>query len=141
MFHVVHLTHVFFSLYEKGLLNFVTERKKVVYMINNTRLAFQTQCSTIKIYRPHTLELKSISKFQLLFHWRNFEKYMIFYTLPWSRWNRTHTVMKYVRCTVRVSRIRSEMSWSSTHIKIWTLKQLHHCTQRLHHKGISILCF
>ena len=27
------------------------------------------------------------------------------YTLPWSRWNRTH---KYVRCTVRDSRIRSE---------------------------------
>ena len=52
---------------------------------------------------------------------------MIFYTLPWSRWNRTH---KYVRCTVRDSRIRSEMSWSSIHTKIWTTKQLHHCTQR-----------
>ena len=47
---------------------------------------------------------------------------MIFYTLPWSRWNRTH---KYVRCTVRDSRIRSEMSWSSIHVKIWTVKQLH----------------
>ena len=43
-------------------------------------------------YRPHTPELKSISKFQLLVHWRNFEKYMIFYTLPWSRWNSTHTL-------------------------------------------------
>ena len=50
-------------------------------------------------------------------------------------------IMKYVRCTVRVSRIRSEMSWSSTHTKIWTLKQLHHCTQCLNHKDISILCF
>ena len=40
--------------------------------------------------------------------------------------------MKYVRCTVRDSRIRSEMSWGSTHI---------HCTQRLNHKDISMLCF
>ena len=24
------------------------------------------------------------------YHWKNFEKYMIFNTLPWSRWNRTH---------------------------------------------------
>ena len=90
MFHVVHLIHVLFPWYEKGLLNFVTERKKLVYRINNTRLAFQTSKTTI--YRPHTPELKFISKFQLLFHWRNFEIYMIFYTLPWSRWNRTHTL-------------------------------------------------
>ena len=80
----------FFSWYEKGLLNFVTEREKLVYRINNTRLAFQTSKTTI--YRPHTPELKSISKFQLLVHWRNFKKYMIFYTLPWSRWNSTHTL-------------------------------------------------
>ena len=51
---------------------------------------------------------------------------MTFYTLPWSRWNRTH---KYVRFTIRNSWIWSEMSWSSIHTKIWTLKQLHHCTQ------------
>ena len=38
--------------------------------------------------------------------------------------------------TVRDSRIRSEMSWSSIHTKIWTLKQLHHCTQRLNHENI-----
>ena len=31
--------------------------------------------------------------------------------------------MKYVRCTLRDSRIRSEMSWNSTHAKIWTLEQ------------------
>ena len=37
--------------------------------------------------------------------------------------------MKYVRCTVRDCWIRSKMFWSSTHTKIWTLKQLHHCTQ------------
>ena len=90
MFHVVHLIHVFFCWHEKGLLNFVSERIKLVYRINNTRLAFQTSKTTI--YRPHTPELKSISKFQLLFHWRNFEKYMVFYTLPWSRWNRIHTL-------------------------------------------------
>ena len=129
-----HLIHVFFfsGQYEKGLFqNFVRERIKFVYRINNTRLAFLTSITTI--HRPQTSELKSISKFQLLFHWKNFEKYMIFYTLPWSRWNRTH---KYVRCTVRDSRIRSEMSWSSIHTKIWTLKQLHHCTQRLNHEDI-----
>ena len=92
MFHFVYLIHVcfFFCWYEKVLLNFVSERIKLVYRINNTSHAFQTYKTTI--YRPHTPELKSISKFQLLFHWRNFEKYMIFYTLPWSRWNRTHTL-------------------------------------------------
>ena len=26
------------------------------------------------------IKFKSISKYQLLFHWKNFEKYMIFYT-------------------------------------------------------------
>ena len=62
--------------YGKGLLNFVSERIKLVYRVNNTLLAFRT--SKTIIYRPHTPELKSISKFQLLFHWRNFEKYMIF---------------------------------------------------------------
>ena len=77
-----------FCWYERGLLNFVSERIKLVYRINNTRLAFQTSKTTI--YRPHTPELKSISKFQLFFLWRNFEKYMIFYTPPWSGWNRTH---------------------------------------------------
>ena len=51
---------------------------------------------------------------------------MTFYTLPWSRWNRTH---KYVRFTIRNSWIWSEMSWSSIHTKIWTLKQLQHCPQ------------
>ena len=37
----------FFPWYEKGLLNFETERKKLVYRINNTRLAFQTSKTTI----------------------------------------------------------------------------------------------
>ena len=49
--------------------------------------------------------------------------------------------MKYMRCTVRDSRILGQMSWSSTHTKIWTRQQLHHCTQRLNHGDISILCF
>ena len=98
MCHVPHLIHVFFCRHEKGLLNFVSERIKLVYRINNTRLAFQTSKTTI--YRPHTPELKSISKFQLLFHWRNFEKYMIFYTLPWSRWNRTHKLWNTGMCIV-----------------------------------------
>ena len=51
---------------------------ELAYRINNTRFAFQTSKTTI--YRPHTPELMSLSKFQLLFHWKNFEKYMIFYT-------------------------------------------------------------
>ena len=52
--------------------------------------AFQTsKTSKTTSYRPHTSELKSISKHELLFHWRNFEKYMVFYTLPWSGWNST----------------------------------------------------
>ena len=42
--------------------------------------------------------------------------------------------MKNVHCTLRDSQIRSEMSWGSTHTKIWTLKQLHHCTQWLDHE-------
>ena len=107
----------FFSWYEKGLLNFVTERKKLVYRINNARLAFKTSKTTI--YRPHTPELKSISKFQLLFHWRNFEKYMVFYTLPWSRWNRIHTL--WHTCVVPFALAElGHMSWSSSHTKICT---------------------
>ena len=107
----------FFSWYEKGLLNFVTERKKLVYRMNNIRLTFQTSKNTI--YRSHTPELKSISKFQLLFHWRNFEKYMVFYTLPWSRWNRIHTL--WHTCVVPFALAElGQMSWSSSHTKICT---------------------
>ena len=87
---------MFFFLIRKRFVELCNREKKLVYWINNTRLAFQTSKTTI--YRPHTPELKFISKFQLLFHWRNFEIYMIFYTLPWSRWNRTHTLWN--RCVV-----------------------------------------
>ena len=80
MHHVPHLIQVFFCRYEKSLLNFVSEGIKLVYRINNTRLVFQTANTTT--YWLQTSELKSISKFQLLFHWKNFGKYMIFYTLP-----------------------------------------------------------
>ena len=34
-----------------------------------------------------------------------------------------------------------QMSWSSTYTKIWTRQQLYHCTQRLDHEDISMLCF
>ena len=85
MYHVPRLIHVsVFLPVRKRSVDFVSERIKLVHGIKNTRLAFQTSKTTIKV------KLKSISKFQLLFHCRNFEKYMIFYTLPWSRWNRTH---------------------------------------------------
>ena len=70
MYHVPHLIHAFLGRYEKRLLNFVSERIKLVYKISNTRLAFQTSKTTIS--RPQTSELS----------WKNFEKYMIFYTLP-----------------------------------------------------------
>ena len=55
----------FFGWYERGLLNFVSERIKLVYRINNTHLAFETSKTTI--YRPHTPELKSISNFNYCF--------------------------------------------------------------------------
>ena len=71
MFHVVHLIQGFFWQYKKGLLNFVSKRIKLVYMINNTCLAFQISITTS--YKPHTPELNCISKFQLLFHWKNLE--------------------------------------------------------------------
>ena len=68
----------FFCRNEKGLLNFVSERIKLVYRINNTRYNFQKnqasfQTSKTTIYRPHTFELKSISNYQLLFQRKSFE--------------------------------------------------------------------
>ena len=93
MYHVVHLI-LFFLPERKGLLNSVSERMKLVYRINlvgtafkNNWAAFQTSKTTI--YRPHTPELKSISKFQLLFHH--------FYSLPWSRWNRIYKLYCEIR--------------------------------------------
>ena len=109
------LIHVFFfGWHEKGLLNFVSERVKLVYRINNTRLAFQTSITTI--YRLQTSNLKSISKFQLLFHWNNFEKYMIFYALPWSWWTRTHKWWNMCVVPFAITKL-GQMSWSSTHTK------------------------
>ena len=64
---------------EKGLLNFVSERIKLVYRINNTRYNFQKNKLPLKhlkpqfIIRPHAFEVKFISKYQLLFHWKSFE--------------------------------------------------------------------
>ena len=61
MFQVVHQIHVFWGgggggRYEKGLLNFVSKRLRLVYRINNTRLiAFQTS-KTRTIYRLHAPE-------------------------------------------------------------------------------------
>ena len=139
MYHVVHLIHVFLCRNEKGLWNFVSDRIKLVDRII-TYYSFQKiyirclsnfQTSKTTICRLHTSELKSISKNQLLFHWNNFEKCMIFYTLPCSRWNRTHKLWN--TCVVSFAIL--------AHTKIWTLKQLHHCTQCLNHEDISMLCF
>ena len=55
---------------EKGLLNFVSERiifLKLVYRINNTRYSFK------KNKLPHTFKFRSISKYQLLLHWKSFK--------------------------------------------------------------------
>ena len=105
----------FFGRHEKGLLNFVIERVKVVYRINNTRLAFQTSITTI--YRLQTSNLKSISKFQLLFHWKNFEKYMIFYTLLDA--GETELKNDEIRVLYHNFAITElgQMSWSSTYTK------------------------
>ena len=119
----------FFCWYEKVLLNFVSERIKLVFRINTTRLAFQTSKTTI--YRPHTPELKSMSKFQLLFHWRNFEKYMIFYTLPWSRWNRTTCVIPFAiaelvhKCHEAAPTLKyGPLKSSITVLSVWIIKIL-----------------
>ena len=47
---------MFFGQYEKRLLNFVSERIKLVYRINNTRLAFQT--FKTKILQATNLRIK-----------------------------------------------------------------------------------
>ena len=137
MYYVPQLIHVFFLPVRKRSVELVSERVKLVYRIRNTRLAFQT--SKTKINRPQTSQLKSISKFQLLFHWMNFENYMIFYTIPWSRWNRTHKLRNTRVVPFAIAEL-GQMSWSSTHTKIWTCQQLYHCIQRLNHEDISMLC-
>ena len=128
MYHAPHPIHGFCCWYRKGLLSFVSERIKLAYRINNTRLAIQT--STTTIYRLQASELKFISEFQLLFHWKNFEKHMTFHTLPWRRWNRTR-IMKYMHFVPFATTELGQMSWSSIHTKIWTRQQLHHCTHVL----------
>ena len=51
MYHVVHL-FMFFFRNEKGLLNFVSERIKLVYRINNTRYNFQKDEVPFKHLKP-----------------------------------------------------------------------------------------
>ena len=83
MYNVVHQNSrfcficSFFCRDKKGLLNFVSERILLVYGINLLGTAFKKKAAFLTskaLNRPHTPELKSISKFQLLFHWKNFEK-------------------------------------------------------------------
>ena len=60
MYHVVHLfMFFFFACNEKGLLNFKSERTKLVYRVNSTRCssgedAFETSKTTI--YRSHNFD-------------------------------------------------------------------------------------
>ena len=74
-----------------------------------------------------------------MFYWKNFEKYMIFYTIPWSRWNRIHKLWNTYVVPFAIAEL-GQMFWCSTHTKIWTRQQLYHCTQRLNHEDISMLC-
>ena len=116
---------------EKGLLNFVSERIKLVYRINNTRYNFQKNKLPFKRLKPQFIarilsRFKSISKYQLLFHWKSFENRWSF--IFYLQAGETELINTCV-----VPFCRSEMSWGSIHTKIWTLKQLHHCTQRLNH--------
>ena len=96
MYHVVHLIVFFFLAGTKKVCwTFVSKWLKLVERINLLGTAFKkisclSQTSKTIIFWPYTPELKSISKFRILSHWKNFEKYMIFYTLPRSRGNRTH---------------------------------------------------
>ena len=63
---------------KKGLLNFVSERIKLVYRINNTPYLLPTKLTAFRtskttIYKRHTFKLKSISISILLFYWKSFE--------------------------------------------------------------------
>ena len=87
--------------------------------LDNTKFCYQL--INIGMFNVHELfwMFKSISKYLLLtFHMKKFQKDKIFYTLPCSRWNRTHKLWNMcVHCTVHCdSLIRSETSLSSTHI-------------------------
>ena len=66
--------------------------------------------------------------------------FMIFYTLPWSRWDRTHKLWNTCVVPFAIAEL-GQMSWSSAHTKIWIRQQLHHCTQCLNHEGSSVLYF
>ena len=101
---------------EKGLLNFVSERIKLVYRINNTRYNFQKNKLPFKHLKPQFIGriLSNLSPYLNISYCFTGRALKIYDLLLWSRWNRTH---KYVRCTGRESRIRSEMSWSSIYTK------------------------
>ena len=60
---------------------------KLVYRINNTRYSFQKNKLPLKLLKPqfigHILSnFKSISKYQLLFHWKSFENIWSFTLYP-----------------------------------------------------------
>ena len=100
----------FFFWNEKGLLNFVSVRIKLVHWINWHSTASKKNKLPFlllkRLFEGHTKTvLKSISKFQLLFHSKNFEKYMIFYTLPWRRWNRTHKLWNTCVAPVTIAKL------------------------------------
>ena len=77
MYHVVHLLFFFlFVLPERKRSVELCKREnnifKACFRINNTQYSFQKNKLPFKLLKPH-LELKSISKYQLLLHWKSFE--------------------------------------------------------------------
>ena len=143
---------MFFCWNEEGLLNFVSERIKLFYRINLLGTAFkQKNKLPFKLLKPQfigrTHVLPNLSPYlniSYCFINITLKKYMIFYTLPWSRWNRTHKLWNTCvvpfaiaelgqkcleaapTCTKIFSRnkrrkIREESRWWSQNALVWPL--------------------
>ena len=69
---------------------------------------------------------------------RTLKKYMIFYTLPLTRWNRTHKLWNTCVLPFAIAELGQKCLESSTHMheNTGTLKHLHHCTECFNHEDI-----
>ena len=137
MYHVVHLLFFFlFCQNEKGLLNFVSKRMiflKLVHRINNSWYSFQKNKLPFKLLKPHFIAGRILSKYQLLLHWKSFENIWSFILYPVEA-GETELINT---CVVAIAELgqKCRLEAAST-LKLWTLKQLHHCTQRLNREYI-----
>ena len=110
----------------KGQMNFVWERIKDICGVNLTRYSL-IKSALVQSYKntitPHSQCLNTSYQRFICRPLKN----MIFYTSLWSRWNKIHAIAELGhKC----------LEPTAMHAKIWTLKQLHHCTQRLNHEDI-----